>query len=107
MYLYVRISKNQLIKGSDTVLSFCSDINECQPFKNNCSREADCVNTEGSYACRCRPGYQGDGFTCVCEYLFVQFNFPVIISLHSSVNDSASAMFCSDQEEDLGKLYYR
>lgn len=26
-----------------------------------CSQYAECVNTEGSYECRCKAGYRGDG----------------------------------------------
>ncbi|XP_064101248.1 uncharacterized protein LOC135211934 isoform X4 [Macrobrachium nipponense] len=31
---------------------------------NNCSANADCIDGVLSYRCNCRPGYQGDGFTC-------------------------------------------
>ena len=44
------------------------DVDECQPPKNRCHQHADCVNTEGSYMCRCKTGYLGDGFSCVCEF---------------------------------------
>lgn len=46
-----------------------TDVDECQPFLNNCHKDGECVNTDGSYSCRCRPGFQGDGYNCVCEYL--------------------------------------
>ncbi|PFX12944.1 Angiopoietin-related protein 3 [Stylophora pistillata] len=42
---------------------FISDINEC--VKNhNCSENANCTNTEGSYNCSCNPGFSGDGHGC-------------------------------------------
>lgn len=31
---------------------------------NNCSANAECIDGVLSYRCNCRPGYQGDGFTC-------------------------------------------
>ncbi|PFX25811.1 Nidogen-1 [Stylophora pistillata] len=46
----------------------CFDVDECQPFLNSCHRNGECVNTEGSYLCRCRPGFQGDGrYSCVSD----------------------------------------
>ncbi|KAI1731698.1 EGF domain-containing protein [Ditylenchus destructor] len=49
----------------------CSDINECVEGKHNgqmnisvCHPDAVCTNSMGSYSCRCRPGYTGDGFQC-------------------------------------------
>ena len=43
----------------------CSDINECErDGANNCSGNADCFNTIGSYYCSCVNGYEGDGFIC-------------------------------------------
>ena len=44
-------------------------MDECQPFKNRCHpTNGECVNTEGSYVCRCRPGFQGDGIDCKCKF---------------------------------------
>ena len=37
------------------LIDFCPDINECKTG-NPC--EQLCNNTEGSFACSCRPGYQ-------------------------------------------------
>lgn len=34
------------------------DINECEG--NPCGADAECVNSEGSFECRCRLGYQMD-----------------------------------------------
>ncbi|XP_036596023.1 adhesion G protein-coupled receptor E3 [Trichosurus vulpecula] len=36
----------------------CQNINECAPSINiSCGQNANCVNTEGSYHCICKPGY--------------------------------------------------
>ncbi|KAG9510815.1 Serine/threonine-protein kinase ICK, partial [Fragariocoptes setiger] len=43
----------------------CVDIDECaSPTTNTCSRYADCLNRDGSYECRCRRGFVGDGHQC-------------------------------------------
>lgn len=43
----------------------CRDINECSDGKlNRCHQQAKCINLEGSYKCRCRRGYLGNGFEC-------------------------------------------
>lgn len=41
---------------------FLSDINEC--FDNVCDPFADCTNNEGSYTCKCKEGYSGNGKEC-------------------------------------------
>jgi len=40
------------------------DINECARGTSECSSNAACVNTDGSYLCSCYQGYEGDGKTC-------------------------------------------
>ena len=42
----------------------CTDINECTLTTDNCSEDAVCLNTAGSFVCSCNPGYNGDGVTC-------------------------------------------
>jgi len=45
------------------------DVDECtytgpiDQFRHKCVPDiANCINTEGSYSCRCKPGYIGDGY---------------------------------------------
>lgn len=42
----------------------CLDTDECATGTHNCSADAMCINTEGSYNCTCNPGYNGDGRVC-------------------------------------------
>lgn len=42
----------------------CSDIDECLRRDQNCHKEAECVNTLGSFNCSCRLGFEGDGVDC-------------------------------------------
>ena len=42
-----------------------SDIDECRnDTLINCSKNANCSNTDGSYTCTCSPGWKGDGINC-------------------------------------------
>ena len=36
----------------------CEEIDECQD-ENVCGRNSNCINTDGSYYCTCRAGYEG------------------------------------------------
>ncbi|XP_035715096.1 multiple epidermal growth factor-like domains protein 8 [Folsomia candida] len=44
----------------------CPDVNECELGIDDCHPNATCVNTPGSHACFCQPGFTGDGRT-ECE----------------------------------------
>jgi len=49
---------------TDTKCDF--DVNECATRDSyDCHAEGKCVNTPGSYYCRCVSGFAGDGKTCV------------------------------------------
>ncbi|CAH3197854.1 unnamed protein product, partial [Porites evermanni] len=39
------------------------NVNECLG-DNDCHTFADCTNTNGSYTCKCKQGYQGNGKEC-------------------------------------------
>lgn len=59
------------IEGKPTITKtrkiFVSDVDECKYegmrsiFRHQCSEEARCINTLGSYECICKPGYNGTG----------------------------------------------
>ena len=46
--------------------TFCvvSDINECDLNIHNCSNNAHCFNTHGSFVCNCSGGFSGNGVIC-------------------------------------------
>ncbi|XP_033114121.1 uncharacterized protein LOC117114557 [Anneissia japonica] len=43
---------------NDTLPHGCRDIDECTQGADNCDAMATCINTDGSYTCRCHDGYQ-------------------------------------------------
>lgn len=48
-------------------LNFNSDIDECKLEIYECDLNALCINTEGSYDCRCKTGYVEEGGFCTGE----------------------------------------
>lgn len=44
----------------------CQDIDECSKSLQACGYGAECLNTVGSYECRCPPGYGGDAYNGIC-----------------------------------------
>jgi len=40
------------------------DIDECSAEASPCDENADCTNTDGSYICNCKQGFDGDGEVC-------------------------------------------
>jgi hypothetical protein len=41
-----------------------SDVDECANETHNCSKNANCTNSPGSYNCHCLSGYMGNGKKC-------------------------------------------
>ncbi|XP_078678345.1 uncharacterized protein LOC144914402, partial [Branchiostoma floridae x Branchiostoma belcheri] len=54
---------NNNLEWSDHVPT-CKDIDECVDGSNNCSPDAFCTNTPGSFTCTCNSGYSGNGVIC-------------------------------------------
>ena len=46
---------------------FPVDIDECSANSHSCDVNAVCSNNVGSYACACKAGFTGDGYTCTGE----------------------------------------
>ncbi|XP_067021018.1 uncharacterized protein [Acropora muricata] len=40
------------------------DFDECKAHEDNCGQHATCVNNVGSFECKCKDGFEGDGITC-------------------------------------------
>ena len=47
-----------------TCIMHSTDINECELETHTCSPNANCTDTDGSFNCTCREGFEGDGFNC-------------------------------------------
>jgi hypothetical protein len=43
---------------------FCIDVDECSRHLDNCARKSQCINTIGTFSCKCNHGYTGNGVTC-------------------------------------------
>ena len=47
----------------------CSiDVDECESEIANCSVNANCTDTFGSFECTCNHGFEGDGFNCTSNF---------------------------------------
>lgn len=44
----------------------CTDVDECASQRHHCPHA--CVNTPGSYECRCEDGFRVEGRVCVGTY---------------------------------------
>ena len=51
------------------IYPFCIhvDIDECSENLHNCDMNADCTDTDGSFTCTCRDGFEGDGTFCTSK----------------------------------------
>ena len=69
--------------------SFLPDYDECKENDPKCGANADCINTQGSYTCRCKEGYMGDGYNCTSKSLLPQL-FGVVLSIYETLLDHVS-----------------
>ena len=61
--------------------NYHSDADECLNNSHNCSENANCTNTEGSFNCSCKPGYLGNGHNCSGWFLEFLSRFPLVLRL--------------------------
>ncbi|XP_068212769.1 nidogen-2-like isoform X2 [Palaemon carinicauda] len=55
--------------GTELNGDICEDIDECAEGKDDCSLNAVCKNTFGSYNCSCNKPFEGDGRTSCGEWV--------------------------------------
>ena len=70
-----------------SVNTYVADIDECTAKDDSCTSNAECINTAGSYECRCTEGYTGDANHCegnLKEYLIDVTNNCIVLLLNSS-----------------------
>ena len=51
--------------------SLSLDIDECKDYP--CDVNANCTNSDGSYACDCNDGYEGNGTRCTGNAVSISF----------------------------------
>ena len=61
--------------------NYHSDADECLNNSHNCSENATCTNTEGSFNCSCKPGYIGNGHNCSGWFLKFLSRLPLVLRL--------------------------
>jgi hypothetical protein len=59
------------------------DINECFTGSHDCSNNAECVNSYGTFHCKCNAGFTGDGQLCHGNCLFIYIYIYVYIPRHA------------------------
>jgi hypothetical protein len=56
-----------ILSGGHCLPAEVVDFDECAfeaGHSHDCHRNAECINTLGSYRCECRPAWEGDGVSC-------------------------------------------
>ena len=67
MYMWTEINSELFTQGVDFDIN--TGINECMTGAASCAPDATCIDTLGSFECRCNEGFEGDGRTvCVGEF---------------------------------------
>ena len=58
------------------------DINECRVGSHSCSTSSDCSNTIGSFECKCKFGFTGNGFVCKGEFFLISKSCQVVSNVY-------------------------
>ena len=63
------INHLECILKSNMHIMIYTDDDECKNGLDNCSVNANCTNTIGSFECTCNDGFGGDGRTCISKMI--------------------------------------
>lgn len=78
---YVFQSKSTFLTVSDTFWFYILDIDECTSGKAVCPYKRRCVNTFGSYYCKCHVGFElkyiSGRYDCIGKIWWCLFLFPL------------------------------
>ena len=64
---------------------FIVDIDECFLDLDNCGNNTQCINTDGSFICKCNVGYIGNGV--VCNGTLIIFLLFYLVANYSSLTN--------------------
>ncbi|XP_028518807.1 uncharacterized protein LOC110251682 [Exaiptasia diaphana] len=70
----------------------CKNFDECSTGAHSCSVNAQCTDTIGSYMCRCKPGFEGDGRTCSISQVYYRDTQGWTLIARFSNNDTKNWM---------------
>lgn len=88
------------------------DVNECVTNTHGCNLHAECLNTKGSFKCKCKQGYRGSGFDCAGEYHWMS---GIVLYWFSPLTDGcktfskkchADQCYNTDEARPLHKIIY-
>ena len=64
-----------------SLVNLIVDIDECSTNSHSCDVNAVCSNIRGSYTCKCKAGYSGDGKTCSGIYaVFLSVSVSLVVA---------------------------
>ena len=69
-----------LMTTNDRATYRMTDDNECESGASTCPENTLCINTDGSYICRCEPGFEEDlvNKTCIGRWQTLRFSSRVL-----------------------------
>ncbi len=71
MYVCMNVCTNVYMNVCMNVcMCVCIDLDECI-YSMPCHNNGSCTNTEGSYECVCNSGYNGNGFNCSGNFIYL------------------------------------